>query len=195
MFGSLAAALILGNSANPPKGNESARAVLVGWHDEMNEPRRWQPIVGDVKLQMSSPKFGLISLNLGPVSQSWPYEYQWSGATQVADVDVASFPILMARVGNVEGYAHLDVEVLDAAGNAFKNLRSTSLTKPGIVRLNLSEELDPATYHIRLRLIVGGSNSGCTANYTWLRFVAPADEEFLVQHPDYQTIKISRGHY
>ena len=86
-------------------------------------------------------------------------------------MDIARFPNLIASITEVSGYAHLDVDVLDDKGKAVKTLRSPTLTSPGVSAINLRESLDPAVYQLRVRMIVGGPNAGCSASYDWLRFV------------------------
>jgi hypothetical protein len=80
----------------------------------------------------------------------------------------------------------MDIDVLDASGSAVKTLRTSTLNDPGVSTLDLGTVLDPAIYSLRLRLIVGGPNSGCCATYKWVRFVSRTDAEFLTKHPDWK---------
>jgi hypothetical protein len=164
------------------------QSVVVGWSDEMNRADRWKPLGVVNQAKIATPKPGLLSLSLKAVPAGWPYEYQWSGVTQEATVDVGKYPVLAARVVGLEGYAHLDIDVLDAKGKAVKGLRASTLTEPGLTKINLGESLDPAVYHLRIRLIVGGPNSGCRADYSWIRFYRAEDDAFVTAHPDYQGV-------
>ena len=148
-------------------------------------------------------RLGDVRLSLGQVPANWPYAYQWSGLKRDLRVEVDRYPVLMALVTHVQGYAHLDIDVLDANGRAVRTLRSSTLnvstlpkaaagsglegprsSKPeilsGVVEADLGKELLPGTYRLQVRLIVGGDNSGCSAEYHWLRFVATKDAQRLL---------------
>jgi hypothetical protein len=141
------------------------------------------------KARVNVPAKGAMILSLGQVPNGWPYTFQWSGVTQDANVDVAKYPVLMARLLWVEGYAHMDIDVLDASGKAVKTFRSSTVNGPGLSTIDFRGQLDPAIYRLRLRLIVGGPNSGCSATYDWVRFVQPADAEFLNRRPDWENVR------
>jgi hypothetical protein len=164
-------------------------AILVGWADELDQPGRWSPlgVLNQARLNVAEP--GKLLLSLGQVPTDWPYTYQWGGFAQDATVDVARFPVLMARVLWVVGYAHMDIDVLDGNGKAVKTIRSSTLNGPGISTIDLSGALDPATYHLRLRLIVGGQNSGCSATYDWVRFLKKDDADFMSKNPNWPLIR------
>lgn len=164
--------------------------VVVGWCDELNSATYWSPLAMENQARVNVPYPGYVLLSLGHVPDNWPYAYQWSGISQDAQVDVARFPVLMARVQWVQGYAHMDIDVLDARGKAVKTLRSSTLNERGLSKIDLSQTLDPGTYRLRLRLIVGGDNSGCSATYDWVRFVDQKGAEFLDAHPDWNKIRI-----
>lgn len=164
--------------------------VVVGWCDELNSTGYWSPLAMENQARINVPYPGFVLLSLGHVPDNWPYTFQWSGISQDAQVDVARFPVLMARVQWVQGYAHMDIDVLDARGKAVRTLRSSTLNGPGLSKIDLSQVLDPASYRLRLRLIVGGDNSGCSATYDWVRFVDQKGAEFLETHPDWNKIRI-----
>ena len=163
--------------------------IQVGWNDELNDARTWAPPAMENRAHVAAEPRGQLTLWLNHVPNGWPYTFQWRGLSKEARVDVAKFPVLMARVGPVKGYAHMDIDVLDASGKAVKTLRTSTLNGPGLSTIDLKTALDPAVYHFALRLIVGGDNSGCSAVYNWVRFVGPKDAEFLTAHPDYNRIK------
>lgn len=163
--------------------------ILAGWDDELTDSRTWAPLDMENKAHVAAEERHRFTLWLDHVPQGWPYTFQWSGISKEARVDVAKFPVLMARVGPVKGYAHMDIDVLDAAAKAVKTLRTSTLNGPGLSTIDLTSALDPAVYHFALRLIVGGDNSGCSAEFNWVRFVSAKDATFLTAHPDYNKIK------
>lgn len=164
----------------------TADPVRVGWHDELNNSKTWSPLAVENKPKVTVPVRGALTLTLDKVPAGWPYEYQWSGVQREATVDIARHPYLTANVSHLlGGYAHMDVDVLDASGNAVKGFRSSTLQAGGVLFLDFKNQLDPAIYRMRIRLIVGGSNEGCYATYTWIRFTSAADGERLQQSPDH----------
>jgi len=171
------------------EGDVRHPAIVVGWNDELDSVDRWAPLGVANQARANVPFRGTMLLSLGHVPADWPYTYQWSGVTQDAWVDVGLFPMLMARVPWVQGYAHMDIDVLDEE-KVVKTIRSTTLNGPGISSIDLRTQLDPATYHLRLRLIVGGDNAGCSATYDWVRFVKRPDADFLTSHPDWQNVRL-----
>lgn len=166
--------------------------VKVGWHDELNRTSKWMRLEGDNPAKVTAPVRGAMQLELGHRPSGWPHEYQWSGVAREARVDIARFPVLAARVREVQGYAHLDVEVLDAHGKARKAFRSSTVKGEGVCVYDFSKELDPAVYTLRLRLIVGGPNQGCKATYDWVRFTTQRDGWLLQRHPDWQRVTQAR---
>lgn len=162
----------------------SAAPIHVGWHDEFNKVSAWTPLAVDNKPKVSAPVSGAVKLELDKVPDGWPYEYQWSAVERVATVDIARHPYLSANVSQVSGYAHLDIDVLDASNNAVKSFRSTTLQAAGVAFVDFKNQLDPAIYRLRIRLIVGGPNEGCSATYNWIRFTSAADGERLQQNPN-----------
>lgn len=166
---------------------------MLGWNDEFDYVEPWRVLESSNKAGVVS-EVGHSKLVLGPVPEGWPYEYQWSGIQREVRIDVAQYPYLIAKVDNVLGYAHVDIDVLDAAKNPVKGLRASTLQTSGLSWIDLSQELDPAVYTLRIRLIVGGSNAGCSVSYDWLRFTSPEDGKILLAHPDYPFVApISRG--
>lgn len=162
--------------------------ITPGWHDEMSTPKYWSPLGIENQAKVIETGGGVMTLQLPHVPAGWPYSYQWSGVTRDMRVDIAKYPVLMARVPWIQGYAHMDIEVLDFRGKAIKGFRSTTLTSPGIAEIDLSKSLDPATYVLRLRLIVGGPNEGCSAAYDWVRYLKPDDAVYLRLHPDFSDV-------
>ena len=101
-------------------------------------------------------------------------------------INIAKYPYLGAQVTDIyAGYAHMDIDVLDADGKPYKTIRSNTLQSPGISFVNLKDHLDPATYNLQLRLIVGGPNSGCSATYNWIRFTTLEDAERMMSYPTF----------
>ena len=162
--------------------------ILVGWHDEMDARSHWGPLNMENRAFVATPFKNTIFLGLDQVPPNWPYQFQWSGVTQDAYDDLARFPILMARVSQVQGYAHLDIDVIGPKGNVANTVRSNALNDPGLTQIDLGKALSPDTSHFRIRLIVGGPNSGCCATYTWIRFVSRRDAMFLGDHPDWRRV-------
>ena len=153
------------------------RAIVAGWKDDLGSTKGWKSLPVENRVKVQAPKHGLMRLSLGHVVDGWPYEYQWSGVTKDVRGDIGRYPALMARLVDVQGYTHLDIEVLDAQGKVTKSMRSSTLTAPGLCTIDLSKHLDPAVYRLRLRLIVGGPNEGCSSTYDWIRFLRPSDAE------------------
>ncbi len=161
--------------------------VMLGWNDECDYTENWAPLAADNKAGTVADK-GLLKLMLGPVPGDWPYEYQWSGVQRDVRIDVARYPYALAKIDKLSGYAHMDIDVLDANGDAVKSFRATTLQEAGVSSIDLSKQLDPAIYRLRVRLIVGGPNSGCSAAYDWLRFTSSEDGEFLRKNPGYEFV-------
>ena len=161
---------------------------MVGWHDELVTASRWTPLNLDNKANVKLEERGCLKLSLDHVPANWPWTFQWSGLSQDAHVDIARFPVLMAHVVQVHGYAHMDIEVLDAHGKSIRTLRTSTVNNPGMSTIDFSGVLDPAVYSLRLSLIVGGDNSGCSATYHWVRFAATADAEFFSAHPNFNRV-------
>ena len=182
--------------------------IQIGWHDEFCNLASWHALNMDNKaiIELASP--GQLKLLLGQVPRDWPYAFQWSGIKQNIQADVAHFPVLMAYVGTVHGYAHLDVDVLDADNKPVKTLRSSTINTStsssvlpgyghgsrldslpriaaGVSVVDLGKELLPSVYNLQIRLIVGGDNSGCKTTYHWVRFVARKDWEWLAALPEF----------
>jgi len=167
-------------------------SIPVGWHDELERSSNWGPLNMENKAQVIAPP-GTLLLTLGHVPANWPYTYQWSGVTQDANVDLATYPVLMAKANYVFGYAHMDIDVLDGRGQVEQTLRSSTLNAPGLSSVDLGASLKPGQYHLRLRLIVGGQNEGCAAIYDWVRFVKRSDVDFLTNNPDWPYVRMDGG--
>jgi len=162
--------------------------IAVGWHDEMDNRVRWKPLATDNKAFVAVPTPDVIFLGLDTVPQNWPYTYQWSGVQQDARVDIARFPVVSAYLTQVQGYAYLDIDVLDSGGKVSQTVRTPTLTSPGVATLDLGKDLSPAVYSFRIRLIVGGPNSGCCATYKWVRFTTTREADYLSRHPAYKVV-------
>lgn len=145
----------------------------IGWHDELNRVSTWNTISPEHPAQVTVPVKGALQMSLVHVAAGWPYEYQWSGVGREATVDLAKAPFLVARVSSLlGGYAHMDIDVLDDKGKSMTSFRSSTIQAGGLVYLDCSEKFMPGTYRLRVRLILGGSNEGCTATYNWVRFMS-----------------------
>lgn len=167
---------------------DEKRPIQVGWSDEMNKVSQWEMLGPENPPKVSVPVAGAMRLTLGKVPGDWPYEYQWSGVTRCAVVDVARFPVASAYVSELLGYAHLDLDVLDAKGTKVKGFRSSTLQAGGVTFVDLGSSLDPAVYTFRVRIIIGGSNEGCWGTYNWVRFTSASDAAFLHTHPSWGKI-------
>ena len=198
----LCALALSGKSASQ---RPSRPPILIGWHDEFSRLRDWRALDMDNRARAELISSHSLRLSLGPTPPKWPYAYQWSGLKRDVTADVARYPVVMAFVGHIHGYAHLDIDVLDAEGHPVKTMRSSTLNidaiprpacagfpgpasrpveiESGVVVADLSKELLPATYSLEVRLIVGGPNAGCYAMYHWLRFVAEKDARWLAEFP------------
>ncbi|MBS1705370.1 MAG: hypothetical protein JST40_05820 [Armatimonadetes bacterium] len=176
--------LTVGSATRP--GTPTAQ-IQAGWSDEFFYESLWHPLGIINQANVTLPKPGRLKLSLNKVPADWPYQYQWSGVTRDIMVDIGRFPFLIASVPEVNGYAHLDIDVLNAKLEPVKGFRSTTTQAAGCVFIDLGANLDPAIYRLRLRLIVGGSNDGCSVTYYWVRFCSSADGQRLLLHPDLPT--------
>jgi len=176
-----------------PGGPPHAQMVSPGWHDELSSVSGWGPLSLENKAHVFHSDEGEMLLSLNHVPGGWPYQYQWSGVTRDVQADLGRWPVLMARCTGVLGYAHMDIEVLDRAGKVVKGFRSSTITSAGVSEVDLRASLDPAVYTLRLRLIVGGPNEGCSATYDWVRFVSRPDAQALRAHPE--TLATSIGQF
>lgn len=158
--------------------------VHVGWHDEFDRPYEWKHLGVANKPNLDWSKPGLLGLALARVPFDWPYQYQWSGVTKTATIEVLHHPVLVANVTSLSGYAHLDVDVLDEKDKLLVQLRSNTLQAPGVCSINLGEHMFSGTYTFRIRLIVGGPNSGCNATYDWIRVTSVEDRDRLTADPN-----------
>ena len=170
----------LGDERPPQPALQQSRDRLkvgVGWHDEMNEPGRWQPAGAGIEPDVFSARRGRVTLRLPHVPEGFPHAYQWGGVTRRADVDLGRYPVLVAYVSGVrEGsYAHLDLEERDYGGRPVRALRTPTLRGPGLTVLDVGREWGPETRRMHLRLIVGGPLSGASCEYSWVRFVRRED--------------------
>lgn len=167
------------------------RTIVVGWHDELNDSSQWRPLEVDNKPDVFSRTRGEISLRLPQVPSGWPYEYQWSGLTREAIVDIGKYPIMVARVSaiKVSSYAHMDVEELNTEKKAAWVQRSSTLLSPGLSFADLSEGGKKGVRRLQIRLIVGCPNEGGENSFSWVRFVKREDLEFLQKNPDWQRVK------
>lgn len=151
--------------------------ITVGWHDEMNDLSAWQPLGGVNEPDVFAARFGAMTLRLPHVAEGFPYTYQWGGVTRRASVDLSRYPVLVACVSRVQdgSYAHLDMEERDFAGRPIRSLRTPTLQGRGLSILDVGQAWGPQTRRIHLRLIVGGSPSGASCEYAWVRFVRRED--------------------
>ena len=185
--------LLLGSTLLPVAVQSPLPPITVGWSDEMNIRNSWRHLEIDHKPTMTFPKHGAMRLELSKVPSDWPYTYQWSGVRQRAVVDIVHFPFLTSSVTDLQGYAHMDIDVLDAAGKKVKGFRSSTLQSDGVSFVDLAGQLDPAAYTMEIRLIIGGPNEGCRGTYNWVRFTSPEDGQRLQQAPNTKNLRHQRG--
>lgn len=169
--------------AAPHDGFRAASPALpVGWNDEMITLSSWRDLGGN-RPQSWLREGGGLALRLPQVPDGWPYQYQWGGVTREAIVDLGRYPVLLARVDDVHGYAHLDLEERATDGTPVRGRRTGALTAPGLIRFDLGDEAKNAR-RLTLRLIVGGPNEGATATYRWVRFVSRETADLIERNPD-----------
>lgn len=166
--------------------------IKLGWHDELNNPKPWRVLAVENRPSVTAPARGSLKLSLSKVPTGWPYTFQWSGVQRDITVDIGRHPFLSAQVADVTGYGHLDIDVLDRQGKAVKTLRTSTLQTPGVCFIDLSKDLDPAVYRLRLRLIVGGPNEGSSVTYNWVRFTSKQDGERLLADPGFSRLTEDR---
>ena len=161
----------------------AARSAPVGWNDEMDVLSAWTYLAIGNRPQIWRREGGGMGLRLPQVPDEWPYQYQWSGVTREAIVDLGKYPVLLAKVDELHGYAHLDLEERDNEGKAVRGKRSPTLTAPGIIRFDLGDEAKNVR-RLTLRLIVGGPNEGASAVYRWIRFASRETADLIERNPD-----------
>lgn len=166
--------------------------IKLGWHDELNDLKPWRMLAVENRPRMTAPVRGALRLELARVPDGWPYSYQWSGVEREVTVDIGRHPFLTAHAAEVAGYGHVDVDVLDREGKTVKNFRTSSVQASGVCFLDLSKDLDPAIYRLRLRLIVGGPIEGCSVTYNWVRFTSKQDGERLLADPGFSKLAEDR---
>ena len=76
--------------------------LVVGWHDELNEPGLWKPLSMENQPDIYAERPGAVTLRLPHVPENFPYAFQWSGVTRSISADLAHYPVLMARVSSLE---------------------------------------------------------------------------------------------
>ena len=164
--------------------------ILVGWHDEMNDPGTWKPLALENQPDIYASRPGLLTLRLPHVPEGFPYQFQWSGVTRSISADLGRFPVLMAHVSSLDegSYAHLDIEERGFSGNVVHVWRSPTLTRPGLTLIDLGKELGPNVRRLTLRLIVGGKLEGAKCEYNWVRFVRREDMAYLQEVPNMQSV-------
>ncbi len=164
--------------------------LVVGWHDEMNDPGLWKPMTLENQPDIYAERPGVVTLRLPHVPNGYPYQYQWSGVTRNLTADLARYPVLIANVSELDAdsYAHLDIVEYDFNGQEAGRWRSPTLTHPGLSVVDLGKEIGPSVRRLTIRLIVGGKLEGAKCSYNWLRFVRRADVAYLQEVPDLQNI-------
>ncbi|MBS1722151.1 MAG: hypothetical protein JSS66_03985 [Armatimonadetes bacterium] len=170
-----------------------ADTMTCGWLDEMNNTFIWKPIAMENQPEVYSEQRGLLSMRLPHVPDGWPYAYQWSGVTRDIIVDLDRYPVLVARVSQLQqgSYAHLDIAELDIHGKESWTTRSTTLQTPGLSVADVGKERH-GVRRLRLRLIVGGPNEGCSCSYSYVRFVSEEDQARLQKEPDWSRVRLER---
>lgn len=162
---------------------QMVKPVAVGWNDELEVLSAWRDLRTSNKPQTIRREEGGLTLRLPQVPDRWPYQYQWSGLTREAVVDLDRYPVLLAKVDAVSGYAHLDLEERDVDGAAVRGKRTPGLTTPGIIRFDLGDEAKNVR-RLTLRLIVGGPNEGASATFRWVRFASRETADLIEKNPD-----------
>jgi hypothetical protein len=164
--------------------------LVVGWHDEMNDPGLWRPLGLENQPDIYASRPGAVTLRLPHVPEGFPYAFQWSGVTRSISADLAHYPVLVARVSSLEPgtYAHLDIEERGFTGRVAHTWRSSTLTKPGLALIDLGKEIGPFVQRLTLRLIVGGKLTGAKCEYNWVRFARREDVGYLQEVPDLQNV-------
>ena len=179
-------------SAFAQSGSRARQAapLVIGWHDEMNDPNSWHPLGQENPPDVYAEHKGSLTLRLPHVPDGYPYQFQWSGVTRTLSANLARYPVLTARVSNLElgSYAHLDVEERDVNGKPVRSWRSPTLTHSGITLLDMGKVAGADTRRLTLRLIIGGRLAGAKGEYDWVRFVSRNDSAFLLAHADWQKV-------
>ncbi len=194
IFAALVSFFTVAAGARKPARVPARRPFVAGWRDEMNEPLAWRPVSPPdrLRVEMAAKEPGAVSLTLPRVPDGWPYSYQWGAAEREAAVDLARFPVLVARVTRVSenGYAHLEVGTGAAAE---KPVRSETQTAPGLIVTDVARALSGGAafagrQRLALRLIAGGANAGASCDYAYVRFVSREDAARLRENPDRQEV-------
>ncbi|MBV9468357.1 MAG: hypothetical protein JO316_15505 [Abitibacteriaceae bacterium] len=172
---------------------ERALPVLVGWNDEMNDAGAWQQATTANPVDVFGTHPGLLSLRLPHVAQNFPYSYQWSGLQRDITVDLAHYPVAIARISQLQegSYAQIRIVEHDYTGHEVQTWTTQALTSPGLAILDIGKEWGVAdTRRFTLQMIVGGPLYGASCDYDWVRFVNREEVPFLQAHPNWQQVEL-----
>lgn len=156
-------------------------SIPVGWHDELATPGLWVPLDGGTQPIVRIPRASHIELRFAPQTADWPYQFQWGGVRRFISFDPRRHPVIIARVTDVQGYAHLEIE--DERG---RGLRSSAVQSPGYVRLDMPADKSMQRYE--LRLIGGGPNSGASVTYDWVRCTTAQGAARMIADPNARVV-------
>ena len=156
----------------------------------MNDRALWKPLGTENPPDIYASRPGLLTLRLPHVPDGYRYTYQWSGVARSISADLATYPVLIARVSSIDegSYAHLLIDERDVSGHMVRSWRSPTLTRPGLTFIDLGKEIAPDVRRLTLQLVVGGKLSGAKCEYDWMRFVRRKDVAYLQEVPGLQDI-------
>ncbi len=167
--------------------HQTAKPVSCRWRDEFDHPSEWKHIAASNKPSLDWSRPGKLGLTLPHVPRDWPYQYQWAALTKTVTLDMTAAPFLTARVTELKGYAHLDIDFM-SNDKVLSQLRSSTIESPGVMWLDMSDRVFPGTYTFRIRIVAGGPNEGCNAMYDWLRLTSVEDGKRLLADPNVLTV-------
>ena len=155
------------------------------FHDEMDKTSLWSLSDAPHDPFVSADAPGVLTLIMPQVAQGFTQSYQWGEVSRTVVINTDALPVLVARVSRLSdgGYAHIIVEIRDSAGEIIKSSTSTALHGAGYTTVNLQNEFGTGLLRLKIRLIVGGANSGAWCDYDYLRAMTINDFTALQNAP------------
>ncbi len=193
-------------------------ALVVGWHDEFNEPGDWQPWTRPGATDIMSVSNGALRVTLGNTSHFFKeFGHYRAGVWTEFDVDLNRYPVLAVRANHFHGGSSWDAEVFEFRDKSAPNVRDVanggSIPVPGnaeqlaadrvansgarntaetvftVVQPNPNVKRGGKS-HVRLQLNLSGPKHGAFADYAWARFITREEVEALRNNPTSRNVRL-----
>lgn len=159
--------------------------VAVGWHDELNKPRRWTAFPPPNAAEKRVPRRGVMRLRIPPAAAQDPAPpFYWATVHRVAEVDLDRYPILAVRTTRLSGDTWWDFMVQEVQDGELvgPEYKTPSSREPGVLLYDLASETGlSGTRELRIRLNVARVTPGCWADYTYVRFLSRGEAASLAE--------------